>query len=177
MESNIRVKSILSAAVSHSCRIKGLFCWMKVGWNWEEDASLSFSDVMDELQAYICNLVLLFSYLQECQGTKHRTKVRARCQEHYRDPASVWCSCRALKLAGNFAAPAVTVGWEYWKSSYLDLLLQRMWGGVTACEWDLHGFAMTLCMFTADVEECLIKNLWEGIRKPAFQSGQIFSLM
>lgn len=57
----------------------------------------------------------------------------------------------------------------------MDLRFQRTQGGVIACESDLNGFAMTLCMFIADAKDYLIKNQWREIRKLSFQTGQSFS--
>lgn len=107
----------------HTYETKGIFSWMENIGTKLGQACINIL-LMTELQGKVCNFVLVFSYLTNSQRAKHKiTKVKARCQEHYRGPASVWCSRKALKLGGNFAAPAVTVGQEYW--SHMDLLYRE----------------------------------------------------
>ena len=154
LESNIRVKNVLSAALSTS------FLWNKrslVGWECGMKTGQVCINILFRHHGWtsgrgmqVCSFLFLS---RESESEAQKTKFGSRCQEHYGGVATVWCAC---KVGGNFTAPAVTVGWEYWSSYYMDLLLQRTWGGVAACEWELNGLGMTLCMVTEDVKDYLI---------------------
>lgn len=130
-------------------------------------------NILSSIGMQLCSCVLLSHQQSErkAQNNEGQGKVPGTSQR----------SCKCLMLTQDTPA-----GWKlcstccYCGLGIVELYepaLQRMWGGVRACEGQLNGFVMTLCMFTPDARDQLIQNPWEVIRKLSFQPGQNFSLM